>query len=369
MKPDQVRTNLFGLSRSQMAEFLHRIDDRPYRVNQVLKWLYHERNLDVSTMTNLSKAFRAELASVTEVTLPTPVHESVSRDGTAKWIVETMAGGSVESVLIPDGRRNTLCISSQRGCSLDCAFCATGKQGFGGNLTVEDMVGQVIVARDWLAQDSGRGELTNIVLMGMGEPLMNFEAAMTACDLFMDDLAFGLSKRRVTVSTAGVVPRILDMCGRTEVSLAVSLHAPNDELRDLLVPLNRKYPIKDLLSACRAYLASLGDRRIVTFEYTLIDGFNDSDTLARDLATLLRNFRCKVNLILFNPIENSELRRPTIQRLHSFQKTLMNQGVMVTHRKTRGLDINAACGQLQGNFADQTRRRTRYREIQANTAL
>lgn len=361
-------TNLFGVSRDQLTDLLHRIDDRPYRANQVLKWLYHECEFDVTAMTNLSKSFRTELASMTEVTLPTTLSESVSSDGTAKWIVNTIDGGAVESVLIPDGRRNTLCISSQRGCSLDCAFCATGKQGFAGNLRVEDMVGQAILARDWLALDARRGELTNIVFMGMGEPLMNFESTMTASDIFMDDLAFGLSKRRVTISTAGVVPRILDMCGRTEASLAVSLHAPNDELRDYLVPINRKHPIDELLKACREYLASLGDRRIVTFEYTLIEDINDSEATARELARLLRDFRCKVNLIQFNPIENSEFQRPSLQRLQRFQRVLMANKIMVTHRKTRGLDIDAACGQLVGDFADKTRRRSRYARRDA-TAL
>ena len=354
------RTNLFGVSRDQLAGLLRGIDDRPYRANQVLKWLYHEREMDVSAMTNLSKPFRTELASMTDVTLPTALSESVSADGTAKWIVNTIDGGAVESVLIPDGRRNTLCISSQRGCSLDCAFCATGKQGFAGNLRVEDMVGQAILARDWLAADAGRGDLTNIVFMGMGEPLMNFESTMTASDIFMDDLAFGLSKRRVTISTAGVVPCILDMCGRTEASLAVSLHAPNDELRDYLVPINRKHPITELLNACREYLASLGDRRLVTCEYTLIEDINDSESIARDLARLLRDFRCKVNLIQFNPIGNSEFQRPSLQRLRRFQKVLMDSKIMVTHRKTRGLDIDAACGQLVGDFADKTKRRSRY---------
>lgn len=363
-----ARINLFGVSRDQLAKFLRHIDDRPYRANQILKWLYHEREFDVGAMTNLSKSFRTELASLTEVTLPTSLSESVSSDGTAKWVVNTIDGGAVESVLIPDGRRNTLCISSQRGCSLDCAFCATGKQGFAGNLRVEDMVGQAILARDWLAEDANRGELTNIVFMGMGEPLMNYETTMTASDIFMDDLAFGLSKRRVTISTAGVVPRILEMCGRTEASLAVSLHAPNDELRDYLVPINKKYPIRELLQACRDYLSSLGDRRIVTFEYTLIENVNDSEAIARDLSRLLRDIRCKVNLIRFNPIKNSRFLRPSTQRLQRFQRILMDHQIMVTHRRTRGLDIDAACGQLVGNFVDKTRRRSRY-EVQATTAL
>ena len=363
------RTNLFGMSRNQLRDFLQEIDDRPFRAQQFMKWLYHEHETDVAKMTNLSKTFRSELADRTEVTLPKVIGESNSDDGTTKWVVETLDGGAVESVMIPDGRRNTLCISSQRGCSLDCAFCATGKQGFAGNLRVEDIVGQVVLANDWLSRDLQRGELTNIVFMGMGEPLMNFEAAMTASDIFMDDLAFGISKRRVTISTAGVVPRIYDMCGRTEASLAVSLHAPGNDLRDFLVPINKKYPIEDLLEACRAYLASLSDRRIVTFEYTLIDNVNDSDSAARDLGRLLRDFRCKVNLIAFNPIALSDFRRPSMENLRRFQRILMDNGLMVTYRTTRGSDIGAACGQLVGNFADRTRRRDRHMVVRDAPAL
>ncbi len=363
------RPNLYGMSRSQLVEFLRTFDDRPFRAKQLMKWIYHERVEDFGAMTNLSKVFRAQLVERLRTELPDVIHQSTSNDGTTKWLIETFDGGAVESVLIPDSRRNTLCISSQRGCSLDCAFCATGKQGFAGNLTIEDVVGQVVLASDWLQMDPSRGELTNVVFMGMGEPLMNFDVAMTAADLFMDDLAFGISKRRVTISTAGVVPKIYDMCGRTEASLAVSLHAPNDELRDTLVPLNRKYPIRDLLTACQAYLDSLSDRRIVTFEYTLIDGVNDSDDTARELAQLLRDFRCKLNLIPFNPIPGADFRRPTHESTVRFQRLLMDNGLMVTLRTTRGQSINAACGQLVGQFQDKTRRRTRYVEVQGLEAM
>ncbi|MCY4144747.1 MAG: 23S rRNA (adenine(2503)-C(2))-methyltransferase RlmN [Gammaproteobacteria bacterium] len=364
MEATSPRTSLFGLSRAQMKEFLLGFDDRPFRAQQLMKWVYHEREYDVMEMTNLSKSFRSALAEVSEAELPSVLRQSTSGDGTTKWVVGTKDGGAVECVLIPDGRRNTLCISSQRGCSLDCAFCATGKQGFAGNLLVEDIVGQVVQAQTWLEGDPARGELTNIVFMGMGEPLMNFEAVMTATDIFMDDLAFGISKRRVTISTAGVVPRIYDMCGRTEASLAVSLHAPNDDLRSFLVPINKKYPVADLLEACRAYLGSLSDRRIVTFEYTLIDGVNDSNAIARDLAKLLRDFRCKVNLISFNPIALADFRRPSMENVRSFQRTLIDNGLMVTYRTTRGSDIDAACGQLVGQFADRTKRRDRYSAVQ-----
>ena len=357
------------MSQAELASFLLQFDEKPFRASQVMKWLYHQKVTDVREMSNLSKSLREQLRSETHYELPNILSENTSIDGTTKWVLETFDGGAIESVLIPDGRRNTLCISSQRGCSLDCAFCATGKQGFAGNLRVDDIVGQVVQAVDWLDRDSDRGELTNVVFMGMGEPLMNFDAVMSASDLFLDDLAFGFSKRRVTISTAGVVPRIYDMCGRTEVSLAVSLHAPNDKLRDFLVPLNRKYPIGELLDACRAYLDSLSDRRIVSMEYTLIDSVNDSDDTAMELARLLRDFRCKVNLIPFNPIANSEFRRPNEEKILRFQKVLMDRGIMTTNRLTRGDDIDAACGQLVGNFEDRTRRRSRYENSASRSLL
>lgn len=363
------KTNWYSLTRTGWQQFLNEIDSRSFRAQQVMKWIYHERITDVESMTNLSKSLRSNLANVTEYVLPKVMHTSTSHDGTVKWIIETDSGGAVESVLIPDRRRNTLCISSQLGCTLDCVFCATGKQGFAGNLSVSDIVGQVVIVTDWLRQNANYGELTNIVFMGMGEPLMNFAATMDACDIFMDDLAFGISKRRVTISTAGVVPRILDMCNKTEASLAVSLHAANDELRNFLVPLNKKYPIAMLLDACREYLSSLSDRRIVTFEYTIIEDINDSVQAAKELALLLRNFRCKVNLIPFNPFPLSTFRRPTEDTVSHFYKQLRDQGIMVTNRTTRGDDIDAACGQLVGNFEDKTRRRARYRTTQTQARL
>ena len=363
------KTNWYSLTRQGWQQFLSEIDNRSFRAQQVMKWIYHERVSSVESMSNLSKSLRATLGSVTENSLPKLIHTRTSLDGTVKWIIETKSGSAVESVLIPDGRRNTLCISSQLGCSLDCIFCATGKQGFAGNLSVADIVGQVVIATDWLQSNSQYGELTNVVFMGMGEPLMNFEAIMDACDIFMDDLAFGISKRRVTISTAGVVPRILDMCQRTEASLAVSLHATNDELRNFLVPLNKRYPIVMLLDACREYLSSLSDRRIVTFEYTLIEDINDSAQAAKELAQLLRDFRCKVNLIPFNPFPLSKFRRPTEHQISRFYKEIRDEGIMVTNRTTRGDDIDAACGQLIGNFQDKTRRRARYRSAQPQVSV
>ena len=363
------KTNWFNLTRAGWQQFLSDVDNRSFRAQQVMKWIYHERVTCADSMTNLSKSLRTHLASVTENSLPNVIQSSVSHDRTVKWIIETQSGGAVESVLIPDGHRNTLCISSQLGCSLDCVFCATGKQGFAGNLTVSDIVGQVVLVSDWLCMNPNYGELTNIVFMGMGEPLLNFSATMDASDLFMDDMAFGISKRRVTISTAGVVPGILGMCSKTEASLAVSLHAANDSLRNSLVPINKKYPISMLLEACREYLSSLSDRRIVTFEYTLMADINDNDQAAKELARLLRDFRCKVNLIPFNPFPKSTFRRPTEQQITRFYKRLRDDGIMVTNRTTRGEDINAACGQLVGNFEDRTRRRERYRSARSQASL
>ena len=357
---NSMPVNLYGMSRMRLTDFLEHRQQKPYRARQVMQWIYHRRIADVHEMTDLSKSFRAQLARETCMNLPTILDVRESLDGTTKWIMNTGSGGAIECVLIPDIRRNTLCISTQVGCSLDCAFCATGKQGFAGNLSTSEIVGQAIQAADWCSANSTRGPLTNIVFMGMGEPLLNFDAVMDASDIFMDDMALGISKRRVTISTAGVVPKIHQMCGRTEASLAVSLHAPNDELRSRLVPLNKKYPLASLMDACRAYLRSLPDRRLITFEYTLIEGVNDDRKLAIELSVLLRGLRCKVNLIPFNPFSGTRFKRPPDAEVLAFQKALIDQGLMTTCRLTRGAEINAACGQLVGSFQDKTRRRASY---------
>ena len=284
-------------------------------------------------------------------------HE-ISTDGVQKWVVRTANGSCVETVLIPDKGRNTLCVSSQVGCALDCAFCSTGKQGFAGNLSTAEIIGQLWIANAALSE---RDEsVTNVVFMGMGEPLLNFEAVTHAAQLMMDDLAFGISKRRVTISTAGVVPAIYRLAEVTDVSLAISLHAPNDELRDQLVPINRKYPIEELLAACRHYLDGLGERRSLTIEYTLMRGINDDVAHARALARLLGDIRCKINLIPFNPFPAAGFERPTTARVRAFQTYLMNAGFATMLRTTRGEDINAACGQLVGRVADRTKRQARY---------
>ncbi len=353
-----VRTNLFDLTRSGMESFTAQVDDKPYRTHQIMKWAYHQRQLDFDGMTNLSKAYRSWLVEHAEFKPPEVVTRYDSMDGTVKWVVRVANGNCVETVLIPDRGRNTLCVSSQVGCMLDCTFCSTGKQGFNGNLTTAEIIGQVWLANDMLAE---RGEsVTNVVLMGMGEPLLNFDSVLAATELMMDDLAFGISKRRVTISTAGVVPAIYELAKVTDVSLAISLHAPTDELRSKLVPLNRKYPIDALLDACRHYVDGLGDRRTLTMEYTLMKGVNDSISHARALADLLADVRCKINLIPFNPFPASGFERPEPESVRKFQTHLMNRGYATMLRTTRGEDIAAACGQLVGEVQDRTRRQARY---------
>ena len=355
---DDTLINLFNLPREQFELLCTQVDGKPYRAHQMMKWAYHQRELDFARMTNLSRTFRTWLSEHAEFSAPEIVERLDSVDGTIKWVVRVAGENCVETVLIPERGRNTLCVSSQVGCMLDCAFCSTGKQGFNGNLSTAEIVGQV-----WLADQAlrERGEsVTNVVLMGMGEPLLNFDAVMAATRLMMDDLAFGISKRRVTVSTAGVVPAIYEMAKLTDVSLAISLHAPTDELRSQLVPLNRKYPIADLLAACRHYVGGLGEKRTLTMEYTLLKGVNDQLEHARQLAKLLRHVRCKINLIPFNPFPAAGFDRPDESAVRTFQSYLINAGYATMLRTTRGEDINAACGQLVGQVIDRTRRKERY---------
>jgi len=351
-------TNLFSLDRPGLEAFFVAHGEKAFRARQVMKWVYQAGVLDFDAMTDLSIRQRARLREIATLTLPEVVSRHVSRDGTTKWVMRVGNGNCVETVLIPERGRNTLCVSSQVGCMLDCSFCSTGKQGFNGNLDAADIIGQVWLANGELA---GRGEqVTNVVLMGMGEPLLNFDNVLVATNLMMEDLAFGLSKRRVTVSTAGVVPGIYRLAEHTDVALAISLHAPNDALRDVLVPINRKYPIAQLLEACRHYLAGLGPHRSITIEYTLLKGVNDTLAHARELAELLRDLRCKINLIPFNPFPASGYERPDMAAVREFQTLLLNAGYATMLRTTRGDDINAACGQLVGQVQDRTRRQERY---------
>ena len=355
-----AKVNLFGLDRAGVAALFDAIGEQRYRTAQVMKWVYHRGVRDFAGMTDLSKKLRERLTETTSLALPDVVAERKSVDGTRKWVLKVGNGNCVECVLIPDRGRNTLCVSTQVGCVLDCSFCSTGKQGFNGNLTAAEIVGQVALVSDALRVSGDERGVTNVVMMGMGEPLLNFDNSVRAASVLMDDFAFGISKRRVTLSTAGVVPGIYELAKVTDVALAVSLHAPNDALRDVLVPINRKYPIAELMAACRHYLSVLGERRSITIEYTLMRGVNDAPEQARELARLLRDLRCKINLIPFNPFPASGYERPDDNVVRAFQTILLNEGYAAMLRTTRGEDIAAACGQLVGEVADRTRRQARY---------
>ena len=361
----EPRVNLLGMTRAQLEAWFADLGEKSFRAQQVLKWIHHQGVTDFDAMSNLGKALREKLKARAEIRPPEIVSQHDSSDGTRKWAIRVEGGGLVETVLIPDGNRATLCVSSQVGCSLDCSFCSTGKQGFQRDLTAAEIVGQLWLAiKSYDAFQSGKGRVvTNVVMMGMGEPLMNFDPVVSAMNLMMEDLAYGISKRRVTLSTSGVVPALDKLAEVSEVSLAVSLHAPNDELRSQLVPINRKYPIARLLESCRNYIDAQSDnKRVVTIEYTLIAGVNDQPEHARELADLLRDFPCKINLIPFNPFPQSGYSRPSGNAVSRFWQVLVDAGYIVTVRTTRGDDIDAACGQLVGQVVDRTRRSERYRQ-------
>ena len=365
------RVNLLGLTLPKMQDFFREMGEKPFRAQQVLKWMHHAGVDSFDDMTNLSKALREKLAEVAEVRPPEVVSQLDSEDGTRKWAIRVDGGGLIETVFIPDGQRGTLCVSSQVGCSLDCSFCSTGKQGFQRDLSAAEIIGQVWLAlKSFDAFQSGNGrKVTNVVMMGMGEPLLNFDNVVDAMELMMEDLAYGISKRRVTLSTSGVVPMLDKLAEVSEVSLAVSLHAPNDELRNELVPINRKYPIAVLLESCRNYIDAQTDKkRVVTVEYTLIAGVNDQPEHARELAALLADFPCKINLIPFNTFAQSDYQRPSGNAVSRFWQVLVDAGFIVTVRTTRGDDISAACGQLVGDVVDRTRRSERYRKAAAENA-
>jgi len=347
--------NILGTGRSELREFLGALGERPYRADQLMRWVHHLGQADFAQMTDLSRELRERLPQVAEVAAPRVESEQRGADGTRKWMLRLADGNGVEMVFIPEPDRGTLCVSSQAGCSLNCTFCATARQGFNRNLTSAEIVAQVWLARRLLA---GEATVTNVVLMGMGEPLLNFEPVVSAVRIMLDDFGYGLSRRRVTLSTAGVVPAIDRLREACAVSLAVSLHAPDDALRDTLVPINKKYPIAELLSACRRYVAGEARRR-VTFEYVMLDGVNDSLRQARALASLLGDVPAKVNLIPFNPFPGAPFRRSSQAAVDAFRDQLMGAGIMTVTRRPRGDDIAAACGQLAGQVQDRTKRSVR----------
>ncbi|MBN1240840.1 MAG: 23S rRNA (adenine(2503)-C(2))-methyltransferase RlmN [Gammaproteobacteria bacterium] len=353
--------NLLGLPPERLVQFLEGIGEKPYRARQIMRWLYQRRVIDFADMTDLSLKLRERLVDVAELRTPPVLSEERSADGTRKWLLDVGAGQAVESVFIPEPNRGTLCISSQAGCALDCAFCATGRQGFNRNLSSAEILGQVVHASRELAP----AEITNIVFMGMGEPLANYRNVVPVVKLLLDDHAYGLSRRRVTISTAGLVPQILKLADECNVALAVSLHAPNDPLRDELVPINRIHPIDELLEACWRYAECLASRQI-TFEYVMLDGVNDGVREARQLVSLLKNRPAKVNLIPFNAFPESHFRCSTPEAVDRFWQTLRAAGIVATIRRPRGDDIAAACGQLAGRVHDRRRVKMGDKLIGAN---
>ena len=362
-----MKTNLLGLDAQGLAEFFAGLGEKPFRAKQLMRWIHQSGEADFGRMTDISRPLREKLAEVACIEAPAIVGDTTASDGTRKWLVRVDQANAVESVFIPETDRGTLCVSSQAGCVLDCAFCSTGKQGFNRNLSTAEIIGQLWIANRNLKTEEDPRPVTNVVMMGMGEPLLNLDNVIPALRLMLDDNAYGLSRRRVTVSTAGVIPgmdRLRDEC---PVALAVSLHAPNDELRDRLVPNNRKYPLRDLLAACNRYLDK-APRDFITFEYVMLDGVNDADAHAKELVGIAQRVRCKFNLIPFNPFPQGEFGRSSAERVRRFAEILQRAGLTVTTRKTRGDDIAAACGQLAGDVADRTRRSARriaLREVRA----
>ncbi|WP_443744358.1 23S rRNA (adenine(2503)-C(2))-methyltransferase RlmN [Sutterella sp.] len=351
------------------------IGEKPFRARQLTRWL-HRRLVDrFDEMTDLAKTFRAKLERLAEVRAPEPIHEKKSADGTRKWLFDVGNGNAVESVFIPEDDRGTLCISSQAGCAMGCLFCSTGKQGFNRNLTTSEIVGQLWQAERELRRDRGITDpndrvISNVVLMGMGEPLQNLENVIRALKIFLDDDGYGLSRRRVTVSTSGLVRQMDKLAEAAPVALAVSLHAADDALRDKLMPVNRKHPIADLMAACRRYL-KVAPRDFITFEYVVLGGVNDSLRDADALVNLVRreNVPCKFNLIPFNPFPQSDLAQPDREKVLAFCRRLNEAGYVTTIRKTRGDDIDAACGQLAGEVRDRTRRAERLAQQKAEAAV
>jgi 23S rRNA (adenine2503-C2)-methyltransferase len=371
--------NLLDFNAKNLASFCGEIGEKPFRAKQLLRWIHQSGEEDFTGMSNLAKVLREKLSATAVVKPPQVISEHISADGTRKWLLDVGVGNGIETVFIPEPSRGTLCISSQVGCALECTFCSTGRQGFNRNLGVAEIIGQLwwankvlgtaeteialkprhLVGESMVVQPLGQNhKVSNVVMMGMGEPLANFENVASALDLMLDDNAYGLSRRRVTVSTSGLVPAMDRLRERCPVALAVSLHAPNDKLRDQLVPINKKYPLKELLAACQRYLKA-APRDFITFEYIMLAGVNDSADQACELVKLVRETPCKFNLIPFNPFPNSGYERSSVEAINRFRDVLMQAGLVTTVRKTRGDDIYAACGQLAGRVLDKTQRKGR----------
>ena len=362
---ESTKVNLLGFDREALEAFFVELGEKPFRARQILQWIHQNGVSDFHAMTNISKALRDKLAASAEVRPPEVVLDQHSEDGTHKWLLRLDDGQCIETVFIPEKDRGTLCVSSQVGCALDCTFCSTARQGFNRNLSVAEIIGQVWVARQCLQPEIGTSRVvTNVVMMGMGEPLLNFDNAVSAMKIMLDDLGYGLSKRRVTLSTSGVVPAMDRLKEQLDVALAVSLHAPNDALRDQLVPLNKKYPIKELLAACKRYLGAQNHRARVTFEYVMLEGVNDQPEHARQLIKIMQGVPGKVNLIPFNPFPETRYKRSGPDAIRRFRDILMAAGINTITRKTRGDDIDAACGQLAGKVADRSRRELHFARIE-----
>lgn len=360
------KQNLLGMDLETLTSELQEAGHKPFRAKQLLRWVHQRSEADFSNMTDLAKGFRAQLEDRYCIHSLSPILDKTSNDGTRKWLFDVGNNNAIETVFIPEDDRGTLCISSQAGCTVACPFCSTGYQGFNRNLSAAEIIGQLWYARSELQKNQSVARIdgqmpvepervvSNVVMMGMGEPLLNYKELLPALRLMLDDHAYGLSRRRVTVSTSGVVPMMDRLAEDCPVALAVSLHAPNDELRDRLVPLNKKYPLRELLAACNRYLEH-APRDFVTFEYIMLDGVNDSDQHADELIEIAKQVRCKLNLIPFNPFPQSGLKRSSNNRVRAFSERLQNAGIVTTTRKTRGDDIDAACGQLAGDVKDRTK--------------
>jgi 23S rRNA (adenine2503-C2)-methyltransferase len=358
-----MSVNLLDLDGEALSAFVAGLDEKPFRARQLKRWVHRQGEADFERMSDIARSLREKLGRVAGISPPKIVSDTVAGDGTRKWLLDVGGGNAVEAVFIPEAGRGTLCVSTQAGCTLACEFCSTGRQGFNRNLTTGEIIGQLWLAnRELGAIPGGERVISNVVLMGMGEPLLNFDSTVAALKLMIDEDAYGLSRRRVTLSTSGVVPMIDRLREECPVALAVSLHAPSDALRNRLVPINRKYPLAELLAACRRYLAR-APRDFVTFEYVMLDGVNDSEAQARELIDLVSEVPCKVNLIPFNPFPNSGFARSPRRTIERFSELLNASGIVTTTRKTRGEDIDGACGQLVGQIRDRTRKPTRLEGV------